>query len=196
MSVKIGVLALQGAVREHVSALQRAGAQEAVLVRTPEDLQDVAGLIIPGGESTTIGKLMVRWGLVEAIRQKYNSGMAVFGTCAGMILLAREIEGCAQFSLGLVDMTVRRNAFGRQVESFEADIEVPDLGAEPVRAVFIRSPIATKIGEGVHVMGKVDDKIVLVKQDRCLASAFHPELTDDPRIHQLFLRMAVGGEPA
>lgn len=182
-------------MREHVSALQRAGAQEAVLVRTPEDLQDVAGLIIPGGESTTIGKLMVRWGLVEAVKQKYNSGMAVFGTCAGMILLAREIESCDQFSLGLVDMTVRRNAFGRQVESFEADIEVPDLGAEPVRAVFIRSPIATKVGEGVRVMGMVDDKIVLVKQNRCLASAFHPELTDDPRIHQLFLRMAAGEDP-
>ena len=194
MSVKIGVLALQGAVREHVEALHRAGAVSPVLVRTPEDLCDIAGLIIPGGESTTIGKLMTRWGLVEAIRERYHTGMALFGTCAGMILLAREVEGCDQFSLGLVDMTVRRNAFGRQVESFEADVEVPAIGTEPIRGVFIRSPIATRVGEGVDVMGTVDGKIVLVKQDRCLASAFHPELTDDPRVHQLFLRMAAGEE--
>ncbi|MGQ9697438.1 MAG: pyridoxal 5'-phosphate synthase glutaminase subunit PdxT [Armatimonadota bacterium] len=194
--MKIGVLALQGAVSEHVRALRNAGAQEVVLVRMPEDLREAAGLIIPGGESTTIGKLMVRWGLADAIKECYRNGMAVFGTCAGMILMAREIEGCDQFSLGLVDMTVRRNAFGRQVESFEADIEVPAVGPQPVRGVFIRSPIATRVGGGVDVMGTVDGRIVLVRQDRCLASAFHPELTDDPRIHRLFLRIAAGEESA
>lgn len=185
-------MALQGAFREHVEALRRAGADEVVLVRTVEELEGLDGLIIPGGESTTIGKLMQRWGLSDAVVQRCRSGMAVFGTCAGMILMAREIEGLDQPSLGLVDITVRRNAFGRQVESFEADIQVPAVGSEPVRAVFIRSPIATKVGEGVEVMGKIDNKVVLVRQGKCLASAFHPELTDDTRIHRLFLKMASG----
>lgn len=186
--VKVGVLALQGAFREHIRMLKQCGA-EAIEVRTPEELQAVDGLIIPGGESTTIGKLMVEWGLMEAIKAKAIQGMALYGTCAGMILLSTEIIGSDQPRLGLLDAAVQRNAFGRQKESFEADMEVPEFGEEPVRAVFIRAPYIEKVGPGVKIMAVVNDKIVIARQGKILATAFHPELTQDTRIHEYFLKM-------
>ncbi len=189
--MKIGVLALQGAFREHRWMLERCGA-EAVEVRKPEDLDDLAGLVIPGGESTTIGKLLVEWGLMDKIRERAAAGMAVYGTCAGMILLAREIVGSDQPRLGLMDVTVRRNAFGRQRESFEADLNVPEFGAEPVRAVFIRAPFIELAGPDVKVLAAVGDHIVIARQGNLLATAFHPELTDDDRIHRYFIKMIQG----
>ncbi len=189
--MKIGVLALQGAFREHRWMLERCGA-EAVEVRKPDDLDDLAGLVIPGGESTTIGKLLVEWGLMDKIRERAAAGMAVYGTCAGMILLAREIAGSDQPRLGLMDVTVRRNAFGRQRESFEADLKVPEFGAEPVRAVFIRAPFIESAGPDVKVLAAVGDRIVIARQGKLLATAFHPELTDDDRIHKYFIEMIEG----
>jgi 5'-phosphate synthase pdxT subunit len=189
--VKIGVLALQGAFREHRWMLERCGA-EAVEVRKPEDLDGLAGLIIPGGESTTIGKLLIEWGLMDKIKERAAAGMAIYGTCAGMILLAREIIGSDQPCLGLMDVAVRRNAFGRQRESFEADLNVPEFGAGPVRAVFIRAPFIESAGPGVQVLAAVGDHIVIARQGKFLATAFHPELTDDDRIHKYFLAMIEG----
>ena len=189
--MKIGVLALQGAFREHCWALERCGA-EAAEVRKPEDLTGLAGLIIPGGESTVIGKMMVDWGLLEPIRERYAQGMAIYGTCAGMILLCRDIIGSDQPRLGLMNASVRRNAYGRQRESFEADLHVPEFGEQPVRAVFIRAPFIEAAGPEVTVLAEVDDKIVIARQDRLLVTAFHPELTGDDRIHQYFLKIACG----
>lgn len=186
--MKIGVLALQGAFREHCWMLERCGVIAAE-IRKPEDLDDVSGLIIPGGESTTIGKLMVEWGLFEKIQSRVNEGMAVYGTCAGMIMLAKEIIDSDQPRLGLMDITVRRNAFGRQRESFEADMSVPEFGAEPLKAVFIRAPYIEKAGPTVKVMAVVQDKIVIARQDKMLVTAFHPELTQDDRIHKYFISM-------
>lgn len=186
--MKIGVLALQGAFREHRLMLEGCGAQ-AVEIRKPEELDDVAGLVIPGGESTTIGKLMIEWGLMDKIKSRAKDGMAVYGTCAGMILLAKEIVGSDQPRLGLMDTVVRRNAFGRQRESFEADMNVPELGAEPVTAVFIRAPYIESAGPDVQVMAKVKDNIVIARQGKLLVTAFHPELTNDDRIHRYFIKM-------
>ena len=187
--MKIGVLALQGAFREHRWTLERCGV-EAIEVRRPEELEEVAGLIIPGGESTTIGKMMVDWGLMDKIKERYTQGMAIYGTCAGMILLCKEIIGSDQPRLGLMDAAVRRNAFGRQRESFEADLYVPEFGAEPVRAVFIRAPFIESAGPDVKVMAEVKGKIVIARQDKILVTAFHPELTKDDRIHQYFIQIA------
>lgn len=186
--MKIGVLALQGAFREHRWTLERLGA-EVVEVRKPAELDTVAGLVIPGGESTTIGKLLLEWGLMAKIKERAAAGMAIYGTCAGMILLAKEIVGSDQPRLALMDTVVRRNAFGRQRESFEADLAVPEFGAEPVRAVFIRAPYIEQAGPAVQVLATVQDKIVIARQDKLLATAFHPELTGDDRIHQYFLNM-------
>ncbi|VBB06898.1 pyridoxal 5'-phosphate synthase subunit pdxt/sno [Lucifera butyrica] len=186
--MKIGVLALQGAFREHRRMLELCGAV-ATEIRTPQDLDAVAGLIIPGGESTTIGKLMVEWGLLDKIRLRASQGMAIYGTCAGMILLAKEIIGSDQPRLGLMDIAVRRNAFGRQRESFEADLAVPEFGEDPVRAVFIRAPYIEKTGPDVQVLAKVKDKVVIARQGNFLATAFHPELTEDERIHKYFINM-------
>ncbi|AEG13658.1 Glutamine amidotransferase subunit pdxT [Desulfofundulus kuznetsovii DSM 6115] len=183
----IGVLALQGAFREHQEMLAALGV-ESRQVRKPEQLEGINGLIIPGGESTTMGKLLHDYHLFEPIRQKALQGMPVFGTCAGLILLAREIVGSAQPRLGLVDMVVERNAFGRQVESFEVDLDVPVLGEKPLRAVFIRAPYIVSVGPGVEVLARYGDKIVLARQGNFLACAFHPELTDDTRLHRLFLQ--------
>ncbi|MBW3624010.1 MAG: pyridoxal 5'-phosphate synthase glutaminase subunit PdxT [Armatimonadetes bacterium] len=187
---KIGVLALQGDVREHLAAVQAAGEAEVAPVRTPEEIRGLSGLILPGGESTTIGKLMDRWGVDEAIREEHRKGMAVFGTCAGMILLAKRIEGSDQHRLGLMDLSVRRNAFGRQVDSFETDLEVPQMGEEPMRAVFIRAPVVTETGPEVETWAAVPQGTVLVREGRCLAASFHPELTGDLRLHRRFLEMA------
>lgn len=191
--MKIGVLALQGAFREHRWMLERCGA-EAVEVRTPQDLDDLDGLVIPGGESTTIGKLLVEWGLMDKIKERAAAGMAVYGTCAGMILLAGDIAGSGQPRLGLMDVKVRRNAFGRQRESFEADLNVPEFGPEPVRAVFIRAPYIESAGPGVKILAAVGDHIVIARQGKLLATAFHPELTDDDRIHKYFIKMIQGKE--
>lgn len=189
--MKIGVLALQGAFREHCWALERCGA-EAVEIRKPEELDDILGLVIPGGESTTIGKLMLEWGLMEKIRLRVGQGMAVYGTCAGMIMLAKEIIGSDQPRLELMDIVVRRNAFGRQRESFEADMIVPEFGDKPLKAVFIRAPYIENAGVDVKIMAVVQDKIVIARQENLLVTAFHPELTGDDRIHKYFLSMIKG----
>jgi pyridoxal 5'-phosphate synthase pdxT subunit len=173
--LRIGVLAVQGNFREHAAVLRRLGA-EPVEVRLPEHLQGLDGLILPGGESTAITRLMELYGLDEALRE---FEAPIFGTCAGMIVLDRE-------HLGLADISTRRNAFGRQVHSFEADLDIGH-GDEPVRAVFIRAPWIEDAGPGVEVLAEVDGHPVLARQGRILVAAFHPELTDDTRIHELFL---------
>lgn len=184
----VGVLALQGAFIEHQKSLTACGV-ESIQVRKPEQLEGIQGLIIPGGESTTMGKLMHQFHLFEPIIELGRRGVPIFGTCAGMIMLAKEIAGSAQPRLGLMDIEVERNAFGRQVESFETDLPVPDLGEEPLRAVFIRAPYIKSTGKNVKVMASIDDKIVLAHQDNYLAAAFHPELTNDIRLHRYFLSM-------
>lgn len=186
--IRVGILALQGAFREHCRMVEHLGA-EAVEIRKPEQLPDIAGLIIPGGESTVIGKLMVDWGLLDAIKERAERGLAIYGTCAGMILLAQDIIDSDQPRLGLMDTVVRRNGFGRQRESFEADLSVPEFGAAPVRAVFIRAPYIEGIGPEVEVLASVEEKIVIARQGKLLATAFHPELTEDDRIHRYFLTM-------
>ena len=189
--MKIGVLALQGAFIEHEKTLARIGA-EVVRVRLPENLEGLDGLIIPGGESTTIGKVARRWGLLEPLRGFAQSGRPLWGTCAGMILLAKHVtDGTAdQPLLSLMDITVRRNAFGRQVDSFETDLEIAVLGDEPFHAVFIRAPIIEQVGKGVEVLATLEnDNIVAVRQGNLLATAFHPELTGDDRFHRYFAQM-------
>jgi len=184
--MKVGVLGLQGDFREHLGVLKRLGV-EGVDVRTPEDLEGVEALIVPGGESTTLAHLMAESGLDTAIRERAHRGMPIYGTCAGMILLAKEVaEGYPQ-SLGLMDICVERNAYGRQRDSFEADIEVKGLGA--FHAVFIRAPKVVRYGPQVEVLAEYEGTAVLVRQGRLLAGSFHPELTDDVRLHELFLQM-------
>jgi 5'-phosphate synthase pdxT subunit len=191
-SRRIGVLALQGDVEPHREALARLGA-EAVAVKEPADLDGIGGLILPGGESTTIGLLLRQRGLDAAIRQHVTQrGLALFGTCAGLILLARGIkETPDQPRLALLDIVVQRNAYGRQRESCEALVAVPSLGAEAVRALFIRAPLVVETGPGVTVLGRWRDQIVLVQEGPILASAFHPELAADDRIHHYFLTRLV-----
>jgi 5'-phosphate synthase pdxT subunit len=180
--VRIGVLALQGAVREHLAVLAQLGV-EGVPVKRPQDLEGLDGIILPGGESTTIGRLMTEYGLREPLAQ---GDLPMFGTCAGMILMAREIEGGEHPWLGVLDVTVRRNAYGRQRESFEAPVEVAGVGA--VHAVFIRAPYLTRTGPEVEVLARDHQgNPVVVRQGVHLASAFHPELAGEPRLHQLFL---------
>ncbi|MCS7208549.1 MAG: pyridoxal 5'-phosphate synthase glutaminase subunit PdxT [Fimbriimonadales bacterium] len=182
----VGVLALQGDFAEHISMLTRLGV-ESREVRKLSDLESVDALIIPGGESTTIGKLMARYELDRAIHARAEQGMPIYGTCAGMILLAKDIEGSQQPRLGLMDIAVVRNAFGRQIESFEADIPFKPTPERPVRGVFIRAPIVSRVGAGVEVLSEFEGKIVAVRQGNLLATAFHPELTDDERVHRYFL---------
>ena len=184
----VGVLALQGDFAEHLAMLARIGV-DAREVRKVGDLEGVDALIIPGGESTTIGKLMARYGLDEAIRARVKQGMPIYGTCAGLILLAQAIEGSDQPRLGLMDIAVIRNAFGRQIESFEADIPFAPTPEQPVRGVFIRAPIVARVGAGVQTLSVFDGKIVAVQQGNLLATAFHPELTDDTRVHRYFLSL-------
>ena len=191
--MKVGVLALQGDVEEHLCALADAGA-DAVEVRRPEHLDGVDALVLPGGETTTLSLLLDSSGLREPIDQRLSAGMAAFGTCAGMILLAREVLGGRpdQRGFGVVDMAVRRNGFGRQIESFECDIEIAAVGTTPVRAVFIRAPVVEATGPGVEVLATVaaadgTSTPVLCRQGRHLVSSFHPELSGDVRIHELFL---------
>jgi 5'-phosphate synthase pdxT subunit len=186
---KVGILALQGAVREHAAALADAGATP-VEVRTPDELSSVDALVIPGGESTTISLLLDSARLFGPVAQRLAGGMPAFGTCAGMILLATEVlDGRPdQRSFGAIDLSVRRNAFGRQVDSFEADLAVEGLGGERFPAVFIRAPIVERAGEGVEVLATVDGRPVLCRQGPILVSAFHPELSRDLRLHHLFLK--------
>ena len=182
----VGVLALQGAFREHVAAVTRLGAT-AREVRQLKDIDGIDALIIPGGESTTMGKLLNEWNMLEPLRQRILDGMPVYGSCAGLILLCREIENSDQPRLGVLDATVRRNAFGRQVDSFETDLNIPEIGADPIPAVFIRAPVITGVGAGVTVLAEVNGQAVAVRQNNILATSFHPELTPDTRMHSYFL---------
>lgn len=196
------MLALQGAFIEHIKML-RALDVEAVEVRLPHELEDLDGLIIPGGESTTVGKLAVTYGLLEPIKAMAGAGKPMWGTCAGLILLARTVEGLDQPLLGLMDLTVSRNAFGRQIDSFEADVAVPALDSvgqpdekgRPFHAIFIRAPLITGVGQGVEVLSRLDDDgIVAARQGHVLATAFHPELTADTRFHRYFLSLIGRGD--
>jgi len=188
----VGVLALQGDVAEHLRAITAAGAQP-VPVRRPAELAGVDGLIIPGGESTTIWKLAAIFGLVEPLRERISAGMPVFGSCAGMIMLASRLveRASEQDTFGAIDMTVRRNAFGRQADSFESDIEIDGAGGVPFRAVFIRAPWVEEVGPGVEILATEPrtGRIVAVRQGPALATAFHPELTGDNRVHTIFSDM-------
>jgi 5'-phosphate synthase pdxT subunit len=192
---RIGVLALQGDVREHLRALEESGA-EAVAVRRASELDTVDGLVLPGGESTTIGKLIAAFDLLDPLRKRLDDGMPAYGSCAGMILLAdRVLDGVAgQVTLGGLDVTVRRNAFGRQVDSFEEAISVAGIEGDPFHAVFIRAPWVEAVGEGVDVLGAVRGgpaagRIVAVRDGTLLATSFHPELAGDARVHALFVQM-------
>ncbi len=188
--MKIGVLALQGAFREHVAMLRAIGV-EGVEVRLPQDLLDVHGLILPGGESTTMRRLVRRWCLAEPILDLARSGAPVFGTCAGMIVLSKSIAGGEEPVLPLLDVIVERNAFGRQLDSFETDLDVPVLGERPVHAIFIRAPIIDEVGPDVDVLARLDDgRIVAVRQGNVIATSFHPELAGETRFHHLVATMA------
>jgi len=192
--MRIGVLALQGDFAEHMETLRRLdGDVEAIgafEVRLPQHLAAADGLIIPGGESTTIGKLMVEYRLLEPLRQRIAAGMPTFGTCAGAIVLARDIGGLDQPLIGAMDIVVARNAFGRQLQSFEMDLAVPVLGPEPLPAIFIRAPAIRAVGQGVEVLARLPDgTIVAAQQGPLLATAFHPELTADARLHRYFARL-------
>lgn len=185
--MRVGILALQGDVREHRLALERLGA-EVVEVRRPSQLDEVDGLVIPGGESTTIGRLATLYGLIDPLRKHLRSGLPVYGTCAGMIFLASGVDGAPQPQLEVLDATVRRNAWGRQNESFEADLGIDGLDA-PFHAVFIRAPWIEEVGDDVEVLARWAGHPVMVRQGSMLASSFHPELTGDSRVHELFLTM-------
>jgi len=196
--MKMGIIGLQGAVSEHIEATKRAMRKlgikgEVIWVGRPEQLESLDGIIIPGGESTTISKLMLTTGLLEKVRKKAADGIPILGTCAGLITLAKrgdeQVVRTKQPMLGLIDISVIRNAFGRQRESFETDLEIPILGKEPLRAVFIRAPAVEEVWSDVQVLAKFQDKIVAVKQGNIIAVAFHPELTPDTRLHEYFLRM-------
>jgi pyridoxal 5'-phosphate synthase pdxT subunit len=194
-SPTIGVLALQGDVREHLVALARAGAQGRP-VRRPEELADLDGIVLPGGESTTMDKLMRAFGVRDPLRSALQAGLPAYGSCAGMILLAdRVLDGSAdQETLGGIDMTVRRNAFGRQVASFEGEVHLDGIGNRPIHGVFIRAPWVEDVGEPVEVLARVEDgeaagRIVAVRQGSLLATSFHPEMTGDGRVHELFVRI-------
>jgi 5'-phosphate synthase pdxT subunit len=192
--MRIGVLALQGAFREHLEALDAIGV-EGVAVRLPADLDAVAGLILPGGESTTMRKLIDRWNMRRPILAMAAAGAPMFGTCAGMIVLAREIAGGEDPILPLLDVTVQRNAFGRQLDSFEADVAVPILGDQPVHGVFIRAPIIERTGPDVDILARLDDgRIVAVRERNVIATAFHPELAGETRFHRLVATMAAEHE--
>jgi len=187
LAMKVGVLALQGAVAEHIRSIELAGG-EGVAVKHTEQLEELDGLIIPGGESTTIGKLMRKYEFIEAIRAFSEQGKPVFGTCAGLIVMAKEIESGEEAHLGLMDIKVSRNAFGRQRESFETNLDVKGL-QEPLRAVFIRAPLITAVGDEVDILSTYNNEIVAARQGHLLVSSFHPELTDDYSLHTYFTEM-------
>lgn len=188
MVINAGVLALQGDVVEHVAALERAGAR-AVPIKSACELASVDALIVPGGESTTVMKLLERAHLVRPIVERVQAGMPLWGTCMGMILAAREVAGLEQPTLNLIDITVRRNAFGRQNESSEVELSIPVLGAAPFHAIFIRAPWIERCGPAVDLLAERDGRGVMVRERNVLATSFHPELGDDPRVHRYFLEM-------
>lgn len=189
MSHKVGVLALQGDVREHVRALGAAGVTP-VEVKHAEQIDSLDGIVIPGGESTTIGKLLDRYQLLDPLRERVGRGMPLYGTCAGAILMATSIVGRqdAPHRLGVMDIAVRRNGYGRQLDSFEADLEVDGLDGN-FRAVFIRAPVVEESGSDVEVLAEVEGRPVFVRQGSMLASTFHPEMTPDARLHEMFVRL-------
>jgi 5'-phosphate synthase pdxT subunit len=188
--MKIGVLALQGDVAEHAAMLDSIGV-EPVEVRLPVHLEGLSGLCLPGGESTTMRKLIDRWGLRQPLLDFAATGAPIYGTCAGMIILARQIADGDEPVLPLLDVTVRRNAFGRQLESFEGELAVPLMGDQPVRGVFIRAPVIERVGPGVDVLATLNDgRIVAVRERNIVATAFHPELAGEPRFHRLIATMA------
>ena len=191
-NIKIGVLASQGAFAEHIAALNKLNT-EAVEIRLPGELADVDGLIIPGGESTTISLLMNSYDLFSKISSLAKAGMPLFGTCAGMIMMAKNVVGNHSDTLSLMDITVKRNAFGRQVDSFETNIEIPVLGRQSFPAVFIRAPLIAGCEKSVDVLAKLKDgTIVAAREGKMLATSFHPELTDDLRLHRYFLDIVKG----
>jgi 5'-phosphate synthase pdxT subunit len=185
---RIGVLALQGAFEKHIVACTRCGAN-ALPLRYAEELADCDGLIIPGGESTTVGTLLAKTGLGEAVKARAAEGMPVMGTCMGMIVMATKVVDYELPTLGLLDVEVKRNAFGRQIESFESPLKIEGLEGPEFPGVFIRAPVVTKTGKGVEVMARLNRKIVFVRQGNLLGLSFHPELTDDLRVHRLFLSL-------
>lgn len=188
--MRIGVLAVQGDFREHLETLRSIGV-EGVEVRLPADLDGVAALILPGGESTTMRRLIERWALREPILELARQEVPIFGTCAGMIVLSKRIAGGEEPVIPLLDVTVRRNAFGRQLDSFEGDVSVPILGDTPVRGIFIRAPVLEHVGRGVDVLARLGDgRIVAVREGNVLATAFHPELAGETRFHRLLATMA------
>jgi len=190
--MKIGVLASQGAFIEHITILKQLDS-EAVPVRLPGELEGLDGLIIPGGESTTISLLMNAYDLMEKVGEMARKGLPLFGTCAGMIMMAKHISGNGSPSLELMDISVCRNAFGRQIDSFETEISIPALGKTPFHAVFIRAPVIEKCSKGAEAIARLKDgKIVAAREGKMLAAAFHPELTDDTRFHQYFLDIVSG----
>ena len=187
--MKVGVLALQGTFIEHIGMLRQLGV-EAPPIRLPHELNTLDGLIIPGGESTTMLRLMESFGLIKPIREMARNGLAIWGTCAGMVLLAKNISNYEMETLGLMDTKIRRNAFGSQIDSFEVDLEIPLVGEEPFHAVFIRAPVIKEAETDVIILSRLPDStIVVAKQNRLLACAFHPEFTDDLRFHRYFLNM-------
>jgi 5'-phosphate synthase pdxT subunit len=185
--LKIGILALQGAVREHSRQIEELGC-EVILVKSVEDLKGIKGLVLPGGESTTMRKLLDRYDLLEPIRAMADKGIPMFGTCAGLILLAKKIVGYDSPHLGLMDVVVERNSFGRQVNSFEVDLSVQGVGAD-IPAVFIRAPHIVSAGENVEILAKHEERIVLAREGQFLGCSFHPELTEDSRIMKYFIEM-------
>lgn len=186
---KIGVLALQGAVKEHIQQITLLG-HDAVAVKTSGDLRGIDGLILPGGESTTIGKMLERNDLLEPIQELAQQGIPMFGTCAGLILLAKKIKDSATPHLGLMDVEVERNSFGRQVDSFEAPLSIPSIGDE-ITAVFIRAPHIVSVGEHVEILATYEERIVLARDGQFLGCSFHPELTNDTRILEFFIGMVI-----
>lgn len=189
-SPTLGVLTLQGDYEAHFAALARLGVA-AVAVRTPEALQTIDGLVMPGGESSALLKLMERWSFLDALRDFYDRGGAIFGTCAGLILLAREVIGASQSSLGLLDVAVERNSYGRQRESFAVQLHIPALGEPPLDAVFIRAPRIVDAGPAAEVLARLGDDPVLVRNGRILGACFHPELTPDARLLRYFVERVV-----
>jgi|SRR3989338_2934191 len=182
----IGVLALQGDFREHIEMLKKCKVN-AVEIRLPEDLKNIEGLIIPGGESTAIGNLMLRHKLDKEIIKKHKNGMAIYGTCAGAILLSKDIVGSSQPRLNLLDVSVKRNDYGRQIDSFEAELKIDWIGN--FNGIFIRAPVIEKVNDGVKILSKLNSKPVLIQKGNILASTFHPELTNDKKVHEYFVKM-------
>lgn len=188
IKMKIGILGFQGAVIEHQRHIEKIG-HEAVIVRYPEQLAELDGMILPGGESTTIGKLLNRTGMMEPLRERIREGLPVWGTCAGMILLAKELENDPVRHLAVMDITVKRNAYGTQIDSFDVNVEIPEVSTGEIPLVFIRAPYITSVGEGVKVISRIDGHIVAARENNMLVTSFHPELTDCSAFHRYFAEM-------